>query len=63
MTVQDLARLVADLRKAQKYYFRSQSDSALKEAMRLERRVDETLKFLLSPQRDLFADTEEDKAS
>jgi hypothetical protein len=63
MTVQDLARLVADMRNAQRHYFRTQSVSALQEAMRLERRVDETIKFLLSPQRDLFAGPDEDKAS
>jgi hypothetical protein len=63
MTLQDLARLVADMRKAQKHYFRTQSVSALQEAMRLERRVDETIKFLLSPQRELFDGPEKDKAS
>jgi hypothetical protein len=66
MTLPDLARLVADMRNAQRHYFRTQSVSALQEAMRLERRVDETIKFLLSPhpQRELFpTDTEEDKAS
>jgi hypothetical protein len=66
MTIRQFAELVADMRKAQKHYFRTQSVSALQEAMRLERRVDETIKFLLSPhpQRELFpTDTEEDKAS
>jgi CHASE1-domain containing sensor protein len=58
MTIQDLARLVADMRNAQRHLHRTDSASALTEAKRLERRVDETIKFLLSPQRDLFdADT------
>jgi hypothetical protein len=56
--LRDLARLVADMRNAQRQYFRTSSASALAEAKRLEKRVDETIKFLLNPQRDLFdADT------
>jgi hypothetical protein len=62
MTILDLARLVADMRRAQKLYYRTRSDSTFKEAIRLEKRVDETLKFLLSPQCDLF-DTREDRDS
>lgn len=45
------ARLVADMRSAQKEYFRTRSASALTRSKSLESRVDEMLRILLSQNR------------
>ena len=43
------ARDVANMRKAQKTYFRTRATGALQEAKRLESQVDETVKQILTP--------------
>lgn len=51
----ELARLVADCRRAQKQYFRTRSTGALEESKRLERRLDEAVEEILR-QPTLFGD-------
>ena len=47
MTNEEFATLVNDMRNAQKEYFRTRSDSALKEAKSLEARVDKAVQDIL----------------
>jgi hypothetical protein len=54
MTFQQFQSLVADLRHAQKEYFRTRSDAALDKAKSLEKRVDAALKELASTQKEMF---------
>jgi spermidine synthase len=54
MTLIELAELVQQMRNAQKEYFRTRSGSALDNAKRLEKRVDEALGTVLSQQPGLF---------
>jgi hypothetical protein len=54
MTFEDFRNLVADLRHAQKEYFRTRSDAALERSKSLERRVDEALKALADGQKKMF---------
>lgn len=55
MTVEALAKLVSQMRTAQKEYFRSRSDTNLEEAKRLERKVDQECGEILdNTQRKLF---------
>ena len=51
MTVEELASLVADMRAAQKSFFRQRSNSALEESKRLEKRVDEAVADVLRPEK------------
>lgn len=44
MTIVELATLVAEMRAAQKEYFRTKSHAALDRAIRLEAKVDEACK-------------------
>lgn len=48
MRATELATLVADMRSAQKDYFRTRSASSLERSKKLERQVDEACKQLLS---------------
>jgi hypothetical protein len=50
----ELANLVAEMRHAQKEYFRTRSDSALEESKRLERQVDEACREILDGQKKMF---------
>lgn len=50
MTIAELAGLVAELRRAQREYFRTRSDGKLDEAERLERRVDLAIADILGQQ-------------
>ena len=54
MTITELANLVAEMRHAQKGYFRTKSDYALDESKRLERRVDEACREVLEGQKRMF---------
>lgn len=47
MTAVELAKLVADMRNAQKEYFRTRSGPALEKSKQLEKRVDTAVKELL----------------
>lgn len=47
-------QLVAEMRHAQKEYFRTRSSSALEQSKRLERQVDEALREDRSGQRSLW---------
>jgi hypothetical protein len=47
MTAIELANLVADMRRAQKAYFRTKSTGALEESKRLEKRLDQAVEELL----------------
>ena len=47
MTAVELAKLVADMRNAQKEYFRIRSGPALEKSKQLEKRVDAAVKELL----------------
>lgn len=44
MTLDQFARLVADMREAQREYFRTRSSTALDRSKRLERQVDQAIK-------------------
>lgn len=46
--------LVADMRKAQKDYFRTRSQGALQSAKQLEKQVDEHIKKVQKEEDDLF---------
>jgi hypothetical protein len=48
-SLRGFARLVADLRSAQRDYFRTRTDEALVRAKDLERKVDAALREVLSP--------------
>lgn len=52
MTYGEFKRLVADMRNAQREYFRTRSAAALDASKRLERKVDEALKD--DGQKELF---------
>lgn len=54
MTARELAELVARMRHAQTEYFRTRSDSALKEAKKLEKTVDRCCEIILDDQKHLF---------
>jgi len=54
MTAIELANLVAEMRHAQKEYFRTRSTSALEESKRLERQVDDACQAILDGQKKLF---------
>jgi hypothetical protein len=58
VTCTDLARLVADMRRAQREYFRTRSSAALEASKALERRVDRAVEDCLR-QPSLFTDPEE----
>ncbi len=51
---EELAKLIADMRSAQKEYFRTRSDSALASAKALERRVDEAVKGILDSKQGML---------
>lgn len=59
MTLRQFAGLVAEMRNAQRAYFRTKGMNALEMSKRLEKQVDKALVDLLSPQGTLF-DTDED---
>lgn len=48
MTLDALARLVAEMRRAQKEYFRTRSSTTLEESKRLEKSVDAAVRECLS---------------
>lgn len=50
----DFEILVADMRKAQKDYFRTRLQSALRSAMELEKQVDEHIQKAQKADEDLF---------
>lgn len=50
MTVEELAKLVVQMRKAQTRYFNTRDRTHLNESKDLERRVDAALAFVLHPQ-------------
>jgi ABC-type Zn uptake system ZnuABC Zn-binding protein ZnuA len=52
--LKDLARLVAELRHAQKEFFRTKSQTALQEAKKLEAKVDRVLETIDEGQKTLF---------
>ncbi len=55
MTVEDLARLVNEMRSAQREYLRTRSNLAFKKAEGLEARVDKAVREVLTnKQRELF---------
>ena len=56
MDVKALARLVAEMRRAQKEFFDSGNRAALSEAKRLEVVVDREIAALLDAQQRLFGD-------
>jgi hypothetical protein len=58
MTRNELARLVLNMRKAQKAYFKSRSSVVLEESKRLERQVDLAVEECLSHP-TLFGDEDE----
>lgn len=58
MTLRDLADLVADMRRAQKEYFRTRSLSALGTSKCLEQRVDKAIEGVIR-QPGLFPDEDE----
>ena len=58
MTVKELARMVYEMRKAQKEYFKGRGSDSLEESKRLEREIDKTVEEVLRGQGSLF-DTED----
>ena len=54
MNVTELANLVAEMRHAQKDYFRTMSTSALEESKRLENRVYTACREILDGQKKMF---------
>jgi hypothetical protein len=50
VTVEELARLVKRMREAQARYFRTRDTAALAESKDLERRIDEAVRGVLSPE-------------
>jgi hypothetical protein len=52
----EFTKLVAEMRHAQKEYFRTKSSSALDDSKRLERQVDAALKALADGQKKLFGE-------
>ena len=55
MTATELAKLVAEMRHAQKEYFRDRSSTALDKSKALERKVDEACQAILDGLKKLFA--------
>jgi hypothetical protein len=51
VSILELARLVAEMRAAQREYFRTRSTDALARSKSLERRVDEEVAGVLRPER------------
>ena len=49
LAMEEFVKLVAEMRQAQKDYFKSRSPEALERAKNLERQVDEKTKFFLEP--------------
>jgi len=49
MQADGFVKLVADLRHSQKEFFRTRSDTAMRDAKRLEREVDKAIENLLKP--------------
>jgi len=56
MTTVELARVVAEMRAAQREYFRTRSESALKASKRAEAKADRCLDRVLSGQRELLGE-------
>jgi hypothetical protein len=54
MTVRELAKLVAEMRAAQRQYFRLKSTATLDESIRLERLVDRAVREVLEQPRLLL---------
>ena len=54
MTAAELARVVQEMRSAQKEYFRTRSDSALRESKQLEAKLDRCCQIVLAGQKELF---------
>ena len=54
MTVTELARVVQEMRHAQKEYFRTRSQSALEQSKRLEKKVDRCCEIVMQEQQNLF---------
>lgn len=50
----ELASIVAEMREAQKEYFRTRSTGALDRSKALEKKVDARVREILTPQRKLF---------
>lgn len=53
-TLNELARLVSEMRNSQKAYFMSRSESSLETSKRLERQVDRVCFEILNGQKELF---------
>ncbi len=51
MTLLELASLVADMRNAQREYFRTRSGDSLEHSKKLERQVDDAVRSVLVPDR------------
>ncbi len=56
MNIQELARLVHDMRNAQQTFFRDRSRQAIDRAKQLEKQVDRAIADILSQQPRLFGD-------
>jgi hypothetical protein len=56
MTVEELARKVLKMRRAQKEYFRTRSSAVLEESKRLEKQVDQVVDEVLTQPR-LFTES------
>ncbi len=54
MDIRDLSKLVAEMRNAQKEFFRTKSQTALQAAKRLEAKVDHVLACLAEEQKTLW---------
>lgn len=57
MTFNDFTKLVADMRHAQREYFRTRSPTALEASKRLEKAVDTALRDHDQGQRQMFPET------
>jgi hypothetical protein len=55
VTLEEFAKLVAEMRSAQKEYFRTRSTSSLETSKRLEKQVDQALKETAGKQSQLFS--------
>lgn len=56
MNIKEFAKLVTDMRHAQKSYYRTRSSTALEDSKRAERIVDEALQNMNDNQPRLFED-------
>ena len=54
MTHDEFVKLVAEMRRLQREYYKTRSCDVLHDSKRLERAVDEALRDLMEPQRRLF---------